>query len=84
MNIHGGLLEAYLGYYEEEWQNEFADSPAGAGDFSVTFKEWLNRRATTQITEDSPKQRLDIYLEWNGILGYTETIWDISQGQFTV
>lgn len=33
-----------------------------------------------RIFADSAKDRLAVYLQWNGIIGYTETIWMISQG----
>jgi hypothetical protein len=39
--------------------------------------EW----ALEKIRKDTPKQRLDTYLQWNGILGWTNRIWELSQGE---
>ena len=84
MAIYDGLIEAYKGYYEDEWQDEFSRSPDGAGNFAMTYQQWLTKKTEETIKADTPKRRLEIYLEWNGILGYTEIIWDLSQGEFEV
>lgn len=85
MSIHGGLLEAYLGYNEDEWEREYEGFKTHAADNEmVPYKEWSYKRAEKVIRAHTPKQRLAIYLEWNGILGYTETIWDISSGMVDV
>lgn len=65
------LMEAYLGYYGE-------DENPSVTDPSVTDpRAW----AEEKIKSHTPKERLEIYLEWNGILGYTSRIWEISQGE---
>ncbi len=33
-----------------------------------------------RILKDTPEQRLEVYLEWNGILGYTQRILHITKG----
>lgn len=60
------LLEAYLGFYEQELTNVL-DKP---------------KAAEALIRTHSPKERLAVYLEWNGIVGFTSRIWAISQGEF--
>lgn len=56
------LIEAYLGYYEDEIAN-------------VTDKtEWAQRK----ILADSPKQRLETYCTWNGIIGYAGRMYEIA------
>lgn len=65
--IANDLIEAYEGYYEDEC------TPTG---------ELPNAEAVlNRILSHSPKERLEVYLEWNGILGYTDRIWEISQGE---
>lgn len=47
-------------------------------------KEDRNYDARTpeeHIMSHSPKERLEVYLEWNGILGYSSRIWEITQGE---
>lgn len=80
MTIHGGLMEAYLGYYEDDFSAEFP----GVAKSGLTFEEWNKAQADKKIRADSPKRRLEIYLEWNGILGYANTVYEIATGTFEV
>lgn len=82
MAIHNDLIQAYQGYYEDDWMDEFSRSKDGAGNFAITYKEWLAKRTDEWIRRDSPRDRLRIYCEWNGILGYDNRIWEIAQGSF--
>lgn len=34
-----------------------------------------------ELLADSPQERLATYLQWGGIIGFTETIWAIAQGE---
>jgi hypothetical protein len=61
------LIAAYQGVYEDS-----PDHPNGEPN-----TEW----ALEKIRKDTPKQRLDTYLQWNGILGWTNRIWELSQGE---
>lgn len=72
--IHNDLVEAYEGFYEDEMAN----------DLTVPMEEPEDTRAWVEakIRGHSARERLEVYLEWNGILGYTGRIWDISQGKF--
>ena len=74
--IANDLVEAYKGVYEDEM----------AGDLTVPMEEPEHETAWVEakIRSHTPKERLAVYLQWNGILGWTERIWDISQGKFTV
>lgn len=60
------LIEAYEGYYEDEM----------AKDLTVPMEEPEHVRAwvLTKLYGHTPKERLEIYLHWNGILGWTEQI----------
>lgn len=83
MAIYGGLIEAYKGFYEDEmradFDEHFIEHGLGAAKREQVFNlEWAEKK----IRSHTPKERLAIYLEWNGILGWTDIIWDISQGSF--
>lgn len=71
------LIEAYEGYYDDDMQDEFSRSPTGAGDFSVTYKEWSREWVLAKIHEHTPREQLKVYLEWNGILGWQSKIENI-------
>lgn len=60
------LIEAYAGYHG-------FDKPLDAQQRADFAKE-VNRK----IQADSPKRRLEIYLAWNGILGWADRIWAIT------
>lgn len=79
MKIGNDLIEAYKGYYEKEsilpWTNAEAGYVLMGPDAAID--KWVREK----IESDSPKERLAIYLEWNGILGYTNRIWELSQGE---
>jgi hypothetical protein len=80
-NISGHLLEAYKNYYEEELAQEYAT----VADVSLESHEVFSRRRVREIIlEHTPKQRIEVYLEWNGILGYADTIFDICRGDVYV
>lgn len=66
--ICNDLIEAYKGVHEDELMGSVVDTET----------------AIEMIKSDSPKKRLEIYLQWNGILGYTNRIWEISQGEINV
>lgn len=82
IKIHNGLIEAYNGFYEDERVVQQDD-----GSFkevaSFTKEEWAVW-IQWKIISDSPKARLERYLEWNGIQGYTNTIYDLAMGKFLV
>lgn len=64
------LIEAFRGYYESEW--------ALLKDQS---EENIRFHIEMTIAMKTCKERLEIYLEWNGIIGYTSRIWEITQGE---
>lgn len=73
--IANDLIEAYRGRYED------AHKPQEAGRF---VGEPTTEEAIQMIRKDTPKERLATYLQWNGIIGYTNRIWEISQGETEV
>lgn len=73
VKIFRPLEEAYLGYYEDEM----------AADLTVPMEEPEHAKAwvLNKISLDTPKERLRVYLEWNGILGYSEVIYAVATGK---
>jgi hypothetical protein len=80
--IHGGLIEAYNGYYEDERVVQQDDG--SFKEVAAFSKEEWNTWIQWKIIHDSPLERLERYLEWNGIQGYTETVYNIAMGKFSV
>lgn len=70
--IHNDLIEAYIGLYEDEF----------IGDAALSTRESQVAWASDKIRRDPPKERLAVYLQWNGIIGYTGRIYDIATGEF--
>lgn len=66
------LVEAYIGYYEREM----------ARDLTVKMEEPEHTEAwaRARIMSEAPKQWLDTYMHWHGLIGWTENVWDISHG----
>ncbi len=80
MAIHNDLLEAYRGVYEEDFERDWENKLPDVGTLSLDG--YVTMRIAFRITEHTAKERLDVYLQWNGIIGYTGRIWEISQGEF--
>lgn len=84
--ICNDLVEAYKGKYEDDWYikslyEEFVKKEGQDGQLAVIdYESWLGDWIRNKIEKDDPKTRLSIYLEWNGILGWTNRIWEITQG----
>lgn len=73
VEIFRPLKEAYLGYYEDEM----------AADLTAPMEEPEHAEAwvLNKISSDTPKKRLRVYLEWNGIIGFSEVVYAIATGQ---
>lgn len=77
--VRNDLIEAYKGYYEDD--REMLHKFTSDGVFQMDlFDEWVRMK----IVSDSPKERLERYLEWNGISGYTNSIYEIAHGSISV
>jgi hypothetical protein len=86
-NVCNDLIEAYVGYNEDEWEREHYEEFGAAtsrGEKVPELSAWMKDKAVTCIIAHTPEQRLNIYLEWNGIFGYSKRIYDIATGHFTV
>lgn len=60
------LIEAYEGYYEDEMAKDLThviEEPEHS-------REWVLRK----MWNHTSKERLEIYLHWNGIIGWTDQI----------
>ena len=81
---HGGLREAYEGYYEEDAfvraeYDSYVREEIDGGQLAVpSFEWWLESWCYRKCLSDTPLRRLAIYCEWNGILGYSSTLYDIA------
>lgn len=73
IKISNDLIEAYEGYYEDEM----------AADLTSPMEEPEDARnwAINKIISHTPKERLEIYLEWNGIIGYADRTYQIATGE---
>lgn len=80
VNVGNDLVEAYVGYHEDEWLEELHDEVAGANVSDKEWETWSRNRATQEILDHTPQRRLEIYLEWNGILGYSGRIYELATG----
>lgn len=71
--ISEDLIEAYSGVYEDEM----------ASDLTVLMEEpeheteWV----VSKILSDTPQRRLEVYMEWNGIIGYSDRAYELATGQ---
>lgn len=74
--IANDLVEAYKGVYEDQITKDLGD----LWEDQMARILWCHG----MIVNHTPKERLETYLQWNGIFGYTGRIWDISQGEYTV
>lgn len=63
-----------MGYYEDDWTYEH-------GEYSTNPKKDLMNWCQEKIQKDTIEERLNVFLEWNGIIGYTGMIYSISQGE---
>jgi hypothetical protein len=61
------LREAYLGFYENELEHLSPEARTG--------------EVRKLIAAHKPKERLAVYLMWNGIYGYTDQIFAIATGE---
>ena len=79
--ICNDLVEAYKGFYEDEYDRlQIHHDGASTSTEHHAYHGWI----VNKISSHTPKERLEVYLEWNGILGYTNRIWEISQGEIHV
>lgn len=83
--ISNSLREAFFGWHEAELRQAheaafhgiYADFPSD----HATFEEFVYNEVATLIICATPEERLRVYLEWNGILGFTQTIYSIAIGR---
>lgn len=86
--IRNDLIEAYKGYYEDgpegrEVQRLYEIYAKENDPNWQPFVTWFDNWVRIKILTDSPKERLERYLEWNGIIGYSSTVFDIATGNLS-
>lgn len=80
------LLDAYLGLFASGYMiqyNEWVQARHDIYDHVAldSFEVWVAPRLRERIELDDPKIRLHNYLRWNGINGYTSTLYAIATGE---
>lgn len=70
---HNGLMNAYKGKYEDEiiaeWNGALDDDGGRAFEH-----DWVIQK----IGSHSNLERLEVYCEWNGIIGYASTLYHMA------
>lgn len=79
MKISNDLVEAYKGRYEDESVRPW--TRAESGYTLMGPDEAIDKWVREKIASHTPRERLEVYLEWNGILGYTDRIYEIATGE---
>lgn len=74
------LVEAYMGVNEDEWNREW-DKAISEEKTDMSCEAYARDRAHIVIAEHTARQRLEVYLEWNGIIGYADRIYEIATGE---
>lgn len=75
--VMSALIEAYLGVHEGDLRKAHAEAHKGAFDVQA-YDQWTRSRVIWQIAHDDNRTRLETYLLWNGIIGFTSTIFAIA------
>lgn len=80
------LIEAYIGRYEDDPEyrsryETYSSFMVEKGWVPPTYESWMEGQVTPLIEQASPEDRLEHYLTWNGILGYTSSIYAIATGE---
>lgn len=85
--MRSDLIEAYAGRLEDEpaMRKRYIthlENRASIGALTTSsYEEWLKTAVAPMIEADSPAERLAHYLAWNGIIGYTLSIYAIATGE---
>lgn len=86
MAIHDGLRQAYEGYYEDdseprrEYDAAFAEWRSRGDEAVETYDGWLRTWCEARIRSETPKQHLEIYCHWNGLIGWSGVLYDLAHG----
>lgn len=81
--MRNDLLQAYIGVHEDkretrECYETHARIRNALGLRPLPFPFWFGDYCKHLINEATPRERLETYLEWNGIIGYTQAIFEIA------
>lgn len=78
-----GLITAYIGYNERVYRNEYAKL-LREGKTTAKYDHVARVFAFAAIQTDSPKRRLEIYCNWNGLVGYAEILFQIATNKIEI
>lgn len=81
--MRNDLLQAYIGVLEDdrETRERYAsheEQRKAVGLRPLPFSFWLGDYCKAKIMEATRLERLKVYLEWNGIIGFTPAIFAIA------
>lgn len=85
--MRNDLIEAYIGILEgdhgleRDYQIYARGAVEDGEEVMMTFEGWLRPHAIDAIQKETPREHLEKYLEWNGIIGYTSAIYAIATGE---
>ena len=76
--MNGNLYEAYEGIFEDELKSDFLKQldREDALTQPAFYTKWIGEKHDGHTA----RQRLEVYLHWNGIFGFTGSIYEIATG----
>jgi len=84
MSIHSDLVEAFLGVYEEDYRKEYdLYVEKHKGELALpSYDYWVEDLARNSIRKSTNEERLDVYCQWNGIIGFSNRLYKIATGEW--
>lgn len=82
--MRNDLIQAYIGILEDnrELKTEYDKMIARDQELGAIavegWESWLRTKCIALINEATRRERLETYLEWNGIIGFTTAIFEIA------
>jgi hypothetical protein len=78
--MRSDLIEAYVGVHEADLRRAHAVTFASSPEVQ-DFTQWAEGKVPAMIRAETPLERLDTFLQWHGILGFTRSIFAIANGE---
>lgn len=78
-----GLITAYIGYNERVYRNEYAKL-IREGKTTAKYEYAARMFAFEAIKADTPFRRLEIYCNWNGLVGYAHVLFQIATDKINI
>lgn len=78
--VSNGLIEAYMGAYEDDLAYDCEKEFEGKEADQHEKQGWVREKIIEKIISHTPEQRLEMYCNWNGIIGYHNYLYRIALG----